>query len=120
MLSEVLYRRRKELNLSLQDVARKLDVADSTVQRWASGKIRAMKYSHVIKLAEVLDVPLLELLDSSLNYTGKMPTSVESAKTDNAITEAAFNLFRQLPINEQQTIFSVIRSIADKYNLNGE
>lgn len=116
MLPDVLSRRRKELNLTLQDVARKLDVSDSTVQRWESGKIKGMKYSHILKLAEVLDVPPLELLDTTSISTEKKSAPAETAEADNAIVEAAFNIFRQLPKNEQETILTVIRSIADKYS----
>ncbi|MDP4132844.1 MAG: helix-turn-helix transcriptional regulator [Bacillota bacterium] len=50
--------RRIELNLRLEDVARALGVANSTVSRWEVGNIKDMRRNHVITLARVLGVPI--------------------------------------------------------------
>lgn len=55
-LSVVLKRRRKELGLTLMQIAEQMGVAEATVQRWESGNIKSVRYDKIDKLAEVLKV----------------------------------------------------------------
>lgn len=55
-LSITLKDLRKERGLTLLDIAKKMDVSETTVQRWESGNIKNMKYANIVKLAEILDV----------------------------------------------------------------
>ena len=55
-LSIVLKNRRKELGLTLAQIADKMGVAEATVQRWESGNIKSVRYDKLNKLAEVLQV----------------------------------------------------------------
>lgn len=55
-LSEILKKRRKELGLTLAQIAEKMGVTEATVQRWESGNIKSLRHGKIAKLAEVLDV----------------------------------------------------------------
>ena len=55
-LSPVLKQRRKELGLTLAQVADMVGVAEATVQRWESGNIKSVRYDKIGKLSEALKV----------------------------------------------------------------
>ena len=55
-LSSVLKRRRRELGLTLSQIADEMGVAEATVQRWESGNIRTVRHEKIGKLAEILKV----------------------------------------------------------------
>lgn len=55
-LSLVLKQRRKELGLTLAQIAEKMGVSEATVQRWESGNIKSVRYDRLDKLAEILKV----------------------------------------------------------------
>ena len=55
-LSDVLKKRRKELGLTLAQIADKMGVAEATVQRWESGNIKSVRHDKIAKLAEILQV----------------------------------------------------------------
>ena len=54
IVAERIKQRRKELGLSQEDLAKKLEVERSTVSKWESGKTN-LKQSMVVKLANALD-----------------------------------------------------------------
>ena len=55
-LSIILKQRRKELGLTLAQIADALNVTEATVQRWESGNIKSIRQEKICKLAEVLSV----------------------------------------------------------------
>lgn len=55
-LSTILKQRRKELGLTLAQIADAMNVTEATVQRWESGNIKNIRYDKIGKLAEVLKV----------------------------------------------------------------
>lgn len=55
-LSSVLKQRRKELGLTLLQIADAVGVTEATVQRWESGNIKTVRYEKIAKLSEVLKV----------------------------------------------------------------
>lgn len=52
-----LKQRRKELNLTMLDVAKKTGVSEATVSRWESGDIANMRRDRIVLLANALQVP---------------------------------------------------------------
>jgi len=54
-LNERLRQRRLELNLTLEEVAKLINVCKPTIQRYESGAIYNIPYEKVEKLAEVLE-----------------------------------------------------------------
>ena len=55
-LSSVLKQRRKELGLTLAQIADAMGVAEATVQRWESGNIKSIRHEKISRLAEILNV----------------------------------------------------------------
>lgn len=79
-LSTVLKQRRKELGLTLAQIADAMDVAEATVQRWESGNIKSVRYDKIGKLAEVLKVQPSVLMgwedsEKSIPHEKKTPDS---------------------------------------------
>ena len=56
VLSTVLKQRRKELGLTLLQIADAVGVTEATVQRWESGNIKTLRHDKITKLADVLQV----------------------------------------------------------------
>ena len=57
-----IYKRRKELNLTLEEIACFVGVSKSTVKKWEAGYIKNMRRDKIKKLATILDVCPLEFL----------------------------------------------------------
>ena len=79
-LSTVLKQRRKELGLTLVQIADAMDVAEATVQRWESGNIKSVRYDKIGKLAEVLKVKPSALMgwedsEKSISLENETPDS---------------------------------------------
>lgn len=55
-LPERLKSRRKELGLTLAQVAERVGTSEATVQRWENGSIKTLRHESIVKLADVLDV----------------------------------------------------------------
>ncbi len=55
-MSERLKNRRKELNLTMFEVAQKVGVSEATVSRWESGNIANMRRDKIEKIADALNV----------------------------------------------------------------
>lgn len=55
-LKEIIRKRRKELGLTLLDIAKACNVSEATVSRWESGDIGDMKRSRIAALAKVLQI----------------------------------------------------------------
>lgn len=55
-LSTVLKQRRKEMGMTLAQIADIMGVAEATVQRWESGNIKTIRHDKIAKLAELLKV----------------------------------------------------------------
>lgn len=58
-----LKNRRKELGLTLKDVAKYVGVSDATVSRWETGAIGNMRRDRIGKLAEILQCRVEEVMD---------------------------------------------------------
>ena len=54
-LPDRLKSRRKELGLTLLQVAKRVGISEATVQRWENGAIKSLRYENVVKLADALD-----------------------------------------------------------------
>ncbi len=61
-VSNVLKIRRKELDYTLLDIAKKVGVSEATVQRWESGNIKNLRYDKIIALSEVLNISPAQLM----------------------------------------------------------
>lgn len=55
-LSAVIKKRRRDLGLTLAQIAEKMGVSEATVQRWESGNIKTLRYEKISRLANILQV----------------------------------------------------------------
>ncbi|MGI5891518.1 MAG: LexA family protein [Bacillota bacterium] len=62
MISQVIKKRRAELDITLAEVARLVGVSEATVQRWESGVIKNIRQDKISKLAAALGVSPAYLL----------------------------------------------------------
>lgn len=74
-LSMILKQRRKELGLTLAQIADQMGVAEATVQRWESGNIKSIRYDKIGRLAEVLQVNPASFMDWGETVDG-LPSNV--------------------------------------------
>lgn len=56
-IKDIIKNRRKELGLTLLDVAKSCNVSEATVSRWESGDIGDMKRSRILSLSRILKIP---------------------------------------------------------------
>ena len=75
-LSAVLKRRRKELGLTLAQIADEMGVAEATVQRWESGNIKSIRYEKIGRLADVLKVHPASLMGWKNTPEEDMPENI--------------------------------------------
>lgn len=59
---EVIRKRRKELGLTLEQVANQVGVGKSTVRKWETGLIKNMRRDKISALSKVLGVPPIQLM----------------------------------------------------------
>lgn len=69
-IGEIIKKRRKELNLSLKDIAKKLNVSESSISRYENEEIKNMGIDKLIPLSEILQIDIKELLNA-INFSKK-------------------------------------------------
>ena len=73
-IQNLIKNRRKELGLTLLDIANACGVSEATVSRWESGNIANMKRSRIAQLASVLNIsPSMLIHDDYDIQTGSSP-----------------------------------------------
>lgn len=72
-LSAILKKRRKELGLTLAQIADEMGVAEATVQRWESGNIKTIRHEKIAKLADLLKVTPAILMGWNENPFSALP-----------------------------------------------
>lgn len=55
-ISNILKTRRKELNLTMYEVAKKVGVSEGTISRWESGDIENMRRDKIVAIAKALNI----------------------------------------------------------------
>lgn len=61
-VGEIIYNRRKELGLTLEEIGNATGVSKSTVKKWEDGYIANMRRDKIEKLAKVLQISPIVLL----------------------------------------------------------
>lgn len=107
-LSEVLTLRRKQLGLTLAQIADLMDVSEATVQRWESGSIKSIRYNKIGKLAEVLQVSPSILM----GWEEDSPEELELSEGEKNF----ILLLRQIPEEHQRVISDMVRAYSDNLN----
>lgn len=75
-LSAILKKRRKELGLTLAQIADEMGVAEATVQRWESGNIKTIRHEKIGKLADLLKVTPATLMGWSESPFSALPDNI--------------------------------------------
>lgn len=85
-ICELMKQRRKDLGLTLDEVAQSVGVNQSTVSRWESGQIEEMKRGKIEKLADTLKINPALLMGWD-NYLKLSPEQNELIANYNKMTE---------------------------------
>lgn len=104
MIQNVIKTRRKELELTLEDVAVRVGVNRSTVQRWETGGIANLGQDKIASLAAALQVTPEYLLgwtdDPSLRLAEELSTAVADLTEDE--TKSVLNYIAFLKAQRRQ------------------
>ena len=81
-LSEVMKKRRKELGLTLAQIADAVGVTEATAQRWESGNIKSVRHEKITLLANTLKVSPADLMgwDIKSDYSKNLRPMPEMKK----------------------------------------
>lgn len=100
-LKEIIRKRRKELGLTLLDIAKACNVSEATVSRWESGDIGDMKRSRIAALAKVLQISPSVIVgtdeDDPITYLGDHNENIEYLKDKPELLE----LYKEIVANDQ-------------------
>lgn len=61
-IPESIKKRRKELDFTLLDIAKKIGVSEATVQRYESGQIKNLRQDKIVRLSAALQITPAQLL----------------------------------------------------------
>lgn len=112
-VNELIANRRKELGLTLEEVANKVGVSKSTVKKWESGFIKNMRRDKMGLLAEALQLSPMDLLEDAPATDGYYddPDTAELAeklRTDPEL-KVLFSAAQDLSSEEMQQAANYIR-----------
>ncbi len=112
-VNELIANRRKELGLTLEEVANKVGVSKSTVKKWESGFIKNMRRDKMGLLAEALQLSPMDLLEDTPATDGYYddPDTAELAeklRTDPEL-KVLFSAAQDLSPEEMQQAANYIR-----------
>lgn len=117
-VKDYIYSRRKQLNLTLEDVATHVGVSKSTVKKWETGFIKNMRRDKLALLAEVLQIPPTTLLhDECSEKNSTISFLLETNETNLTDDEKIFlEKFRKLSHDDQMLLFGIMDSFIDRRN----
>ncbi|MFR5064816.1 MAG: helix-turn-helix domain-containing protein [Thomasclavelia spiroformis] len=100
-LKKLIKGRRKELGLTLLDIAKVCNVSEATVSRWESGDIGDMKRSRIAALAKILQISPSIIVgtdeDDENDYLGNHYENIEYLKDKPELLE----LYEDIVANDQ-------------------
>ena len=76
----LIAKRRKEKNLTQEQLAERLQVSNKTVSKWENGKCMP-DYSIIELLCKELDITISELLEGKVSNSAEKPDDEKSDKT---------------------------------------
>ena len=98
-IGELIYSRRKELNLTLEQVGDYVGVSKSTVKKWESGFISNMRRDKIALLAQVLKINPTELIGEDTSE----PVLTEKQKQ-------LLAMYESLPEEKQRVVDSLLKN----------
>ncbi len=116
-IGEAIYKRRKELGLTLEDVGEFVGVSKSTVKKWETGYISNMRRDKIALLAKVLRVsPASFIADENQEIAGLIPEENENTvdkETASAIGKTAFDYLEETLLKKYYSLDLHGREIVD-------
>lgn len=108
-VNEIIRKRRKELGLTLKDVATELGVSESLISRYESNDVKNMGIDKLIPLAKVLKCTPAFLMGAE----DDLKPAVKEVRTV-ARDEKVFNKFDKLSVERRKIIEDLINSYFDE------
>lgn len=99
-IGELIYQRRKELGLTLEQIGDFVGVSKSTVKKWESGYISNMRRDKIALLAKVLQINPTELIGDN---------EPEPALTEKQ--KQLISLYDALPEDKKKLVDSLLESL---------
>lgn len=112
-IGKIIKDRRKELGLTIRDVAAVVGVASATVSRWETGEIGNMRRDRIYKLAQVLQLNPAEIM----GFTEQELRSFEEgdllayASTDPDAIEL-LELYRKMDRQDKKRVVEFVRALS--------
>lgn len=107
-INEIIKKRRKELGLTLKQVADQLGVSESLISRYESNDVKNMKVDKIAPLAKILKTTPAYLMGWDDNPTPPKPTVDTSM-----LTEAELAEFEKITGVNQQLFFNGVENDHD-------
>ena len=117
-IGNVIKERRKELNLSLKDIAEKLNVSESLISRYESGEVKNMGIDKIIPLSEILQIEVNEFLENTKFSTKKKKISLKEIEIANRLKELRNK--NNLTLQEVANIMKVVGKVTIQKYENGD
>ncbi len=96
-LGELIHTRRKELNLTLEEVGNAVGVSKSTVRKWETGYISNMKRDKIALLSKILKLnPAQFIVESDKDINNANPHQLLIDKYDNLNSDGQSKLMERL------------------------
>lgn len=111
-ISKKIMKRRKELNLTLQDIADKVGVSRQTIFQWETGAIKEIGISKINSLARALRVDPISLIVDDRELVEK--EYQEPIPTLNPFDKQLLDLVLQLTPNEKIELYNQLVSKVSK------
>lgn len=96
--------RRLQLGLTMKDIADMVGVSESAVSRWETGDIDNMRRDRIVKLANVLQVSPIDLLDC--NTLVAIPVGQQNGNIDEVIVR-----YSNLSDDNKKTVLNLLRAL---------
>lgn len=111
-IGQIIYNRRKQLGLTLEEVGKAVGVSKSTVKKWEDGYISNMKRDKISLLAKVLDINPVTLVSSDCTIETYLP-SMASDKAEEYLSSI------YLPTDERKSLTKEILSKTETLSVAG-
>ena len=106
-INEIIKKRRKELGLTLKQIANQLGVSESLISRYESNDVKNMRVDKIAPLAKILKTTPAYLMGWDDNPTPPKPTVDTSMLTDKSINVDTTANIATLKIEICQILFKI-------------
>lgn len=118
-INEAIADRRRELGLTIDDVAKYVGVSKATVSRWESGEIDNMRRDRIAALAKILRVSPLFIMgieedDESGYYTDPAVAEMANQIKDDPDVRILLDAKKNLSKQDMDIVVGMVKSLLDK------